>query len=244
MTDDQPLFTLADAHALARLAHEGQTDKLGVAYIEHVEAVAAGLVDFDLDIQIAGMLHDIVEDCDITLDELRQRGVSNDRSRRSIWSRATCILSCPTPRRSGLSRLAGCDAGEDLGQGPQFASRPGRGPRGSGRPVDTRYAEARVVLYEAAPPAAVAQILSRIAPSLLPAVAAGGGPVGASTAAGRRFRHGRAGTRRLSASPGTRLTRTWITSPWNWPAPLWPGRSSTRKSPRLRSLWCERISRL
>ena len=47
-----------------------------MAYIEHVEAVAAGLVDFDLDIQIAGMLHDIVEDCDITLDELRQRGVS------------------------------------------------------------------------------------------------------------------------------------------------------------------------
>ena len=63
--DDVPPFTLEDARVLARLAHKGQTDKLGVAYIEHVEAVAAGLVDFDLDIQIAGMLHDIVEDCDI-----------------------------------------------------------------------------------------------------------------------------------------------------------------------------------
>ena len=38
----------------------------------------------------------------------------------------------------------------------------------TGRPVDTRYAEARLVLYEAAPPDAVTKILRRVAPSLSP----------------------------------------------------------------------------
>lgn len=41
---DSPQFTLDDTRALARVAHDGQVDKLGVAYIQHVEAVAAGLV--------------------------------------------------------------------------------------------------------------------------------------------------------------------------------------------------------
>ena len=72
MTD----FTLEDARAIAREAHAGQVDKLGVDYMEHVEAVAGALADFDLDVQIAGMLHDVVEDSDLTIDDLRARGVS------------------------------------------------------------------------------------------------------------------------------------------------------------------------
>ena len=44
--------------------------------MEHVRAVADGLVDFDLDVQIAGMLHDVVEDTETTLDDLRAAGVS------------------------------------------------------------------------------------------------------------------------------------------------------------------------
>jgi (p)ppGpp synthase/HD superfamily hydrolase len=39
-------MTLEDARALAQTAHRGQEDKLGVEYIQHVEAVAAGLLDF------------------------------------------------------------------------------------------------------------------------------------------------------------------------------------------------------
>jgi (p)ppGpp synthase/HD superfamily hydrolase len=69
-------LALDDARTIAHLAHAGQTDKLGRPYMEHVEAVAAGLLDFDLDIQVAGMLHDVVEDSELTLDDLRQRGVS------------------------------------------------------------------------------------------------------------------------------------------------------------------------
>lgn len=69
-------FTLQDARAIARKAHAGQTDKLGVPYIAHVEAVASGVADFDLDIQVAAMLHDVVDDSDLTLDDLREAGVS------------------------------------------------------------------------------------------------------------------------------------------------------------------------
>jgi (p)ppGpp synthase/HD superfamily hydrolase len=69
-------FTLNDARAIARKAHAGQKDKLGVDYMEHVDAVAGALIDFDLDIQIAGMLHDVVEDSDITIGDLRKLGVS------------------------------------------------------------------------------------------------------------------------------------------------------------------------
>lgn len=68
-------MTLEVARTLARVAHRGQKDKIDVDYIHHVEAVAAGLVDFDVSIQIAGMLHDVVEDAELTLEDLRARGV-------------------------------------------------------------------------------------------------------------------------------------------------------------------------
>ncbi len=69
-------ITLEVAHDLASRAHAGQLDKLGVDYMEHVRAVADGLIDFDLDVQIAGMLHDVVEDTKATPDDLRVAGVS------------------------------------------------------------------------------------------------------------------------------------------------------------------------
>lgn len=65
------------ARKIAAKAHEGQADKLGVPYIEHVEAVAAGLAvlqDLD-DLRIAGVLHDVVEDTDLTIDDLIEAGI-------------------------------------------------------------------------------------------------------------------------------------------------------------------------
>lgn len=67
---------LWEAETLAQVAHEGQSDKNGVPYIEHVRAVAAGLVSFSVPIQVAGMLHDIVEDTDETLESLASAGVT------------------------------------------------------------------------------------------------------------------------------------------------------------------------
>jgi (p)ppGpp synthase/HD superfamily hydrolase len=68
---------LWEADIVAAKAHEGQTDKNGVPYIEHVRAVAAGLSLFAVPIQVAGVLHDVVEDTDETLESLASVGVSS-----------------------------------------------------------------------------------------------------------------------------------------------------------------------
>ncbi|MCX4450678.1 HD domain-containing protein [Streptomyces sp. NBC_01789] len=67
--------SLAAVDTLAAEAHAGQVDKIGVPYIEHVRAVAAGLAPFGDDLVMAGLLHDIIEDTDWTAEQLRQEGV-------------------------------------------------------------------------------------------------------------------------------------------------------------------------
>ncbi|WIE82816.1 HD domain-containing protein [Curtobacterium sp. MCPF17_021] len=60
------------AHSTAARAHAGQVDKVGRLYIEHPTAVAEPLTTEDQ--QVVGFLHDVVEDTDITLAELRALG--------------------------------------------------------------------------------------------------------------------------------------------------------------------------
>jgi len=62
------------AYEFAKNAHHGQYRKSGEPYIMHPVQVAGILVDLELDpTTIAGgFLHDVVEDTDVTLDELRQ----------------------------------------------------------------------------------------------------------------------------------------------------------------------------
>lgn len=50
------------ARALAHRAHEGQVDKAGRPYIEHVARVAAAVAD-DPEAEAAAWLHDLLEDC-------------------------------------------------------------------------------------------------------------------------------------------------------------------------------------
>ncbi|MFD3757920.1 HD domain-containing protein [Streptomyces sp. NPDC058622] len=59
----QPL-TLLEVEALARAAHEGQTDKSGRPYVEHLAAVAEGvrLRGGTPEQQAAAWLHDAIED--------------------------------------------------------------------------------------------------------------------------------------------------------------------------------------
>ncbi|MEV5593188.1 HD domain-containing protein [Streptomyces sp. NPDC052496] len=61
---DRALLTLAEVEALARRAHQGQTDKAGRPYAEHLAAVAEGVrARGGSDEQIAAAwLHDAVED--------------------------------------------------------------------------------------------------------------------------------------------------------------------------------------
>jgi len=66
--------TLERAIAIAAEAHEGQTDKAGAPYILHVLRVVVASPAGDA--KIAAALHDLVEDTDWTLDDLRERGFS------------------------------------------------------------------------------------------------------------------------------------------------------------------------
>ena len=73
--------TVKLAEDVATIAHEGQFRRGGViSYIEHPRAVA-GRVGGDLDAQVVAWLHDVIEDCDVTSEDLKVKGFSNDQIR-------------------------------------------------------------------------------------------------------------------------------------------------------------------
>ncbi len=63
------------AYELAEKAHEGQKRSSGEPYISHPVAVAYILVEYlmDTDTIVSALLHDVVEDTDISLDTLRKK---------------------------------------------------------------------------------------------------------------------------------------------------------------------------
>lgn len=75
----------ADAAALARRLHEGQFDKAGQPYIDHLRRVAANLrrrwPDATPDEIAAAWLHDAIEDCGVTEQDLRGLGVPEETCR-------------------------------------------------------------------------------------------------------------------------------------------------------------------
>jgi guanosine-3',5'-bis(diphosphate) 3'-pyrophosphohydrolase len=68
------LRDLERAYEFAEAAHEGQKRKSGEDFIEHPVAVAEILTDLHLDTTtlVAALLHDTVEDTDVTIDEIRE----------------------------------------------------------------------------------------------------------------------------------------------------------------------------
>ena len=64
--------TLEDAIRLALDKHHGQKDKSGAPYILHPLRVMAGM-QTDAE-RIVAVLHDVVEDTDVTLEDLRELG--------------------------------------------------------------------------------------------------------------------------------------------------------------------------
>jgi len=62
------------ARAIATEAHVGQVDKAGRPYIEHPERVAARLTDPDA--QVVALLHDVLEDTELTAEDLRAAGIT------------------------------------------------------------------------------------------------------------------------------------------------------------------------
>ena len=63
---------ICDAYALAAIKHREQLDKAGKPYLYHCHAVAQAARKFGYKYEIVGVLHDIVEDTDCTLDEIRE----------------------------------------------------------------------------------------------------------------------------------------------------------------------------
>jgi GTP diphosphokinase / guanosine-3',5'-bis(diphosphate) 3'-diphosphatase len=63
---------LTHAIALAEQAHQGQVDKAGKPYIEHPLRVM-GSMHSEME-RIVGVLHDAVEDSDLTLEQLVEAG--------------------------------------------------------------------------------------------------------------------------------------------------------------------------
>lgn len=70
---------LTKAIAIAATRHEGQRDKGGKPYILHSLRVMNGMMHKtdDEDILCAAVMHDVVEDCDETLDTIRAEGFSD-----------------------------------------------------------------------------------------------------------------------------------------------------------------------
>jgi (p)ppGpp synthase/HD superfamily hydrolase len=81
-----PGLTKKTARRIASKAHRGQMDLQGVPYLKHPlrvsEAVTGRLRRFRRDLvdfaAVLGILHDAIEDSDLTFDDLFEEGASND----------------------------------------------------------------------------------------------------------------------------------------------------------------------
>jgi (p)ppGpp synthase/HD superfamily hydrolase len=67
---------LKKAREIAERAHQGQVDKSGQPYLLHPIAVSE--MGETIEEKIVGMLHDVVEDSEITLEDLRAEGIPED----------------------------------------------------------------------------------------------------------------------------------------------------------------------
>ena len=65
------------AYELAKEAHEGQFRRSGEPYITHPVAVATILIELGMDTDsiVGALLHDVVEDTSVTLEEVSKKDV-------------------------------------------------------------------------------------------------------------------------------------------------------------------------
>ncbi len=72
--DEEQIHTIEKAYLFAREKHEGQFRKSGEAYIYHPMNVALILISVYADYETisAGLLHDVLEDCDCTMEEMEE----------------------------------------------------------------------------------------------------------------------------------------------------------------------------
>lgn len=117
MSTSEP--TLDDAIQLALSAHRGQVDKAGQPYILHPLRVMFAMQDETA--RMVAVLHDVVEDSDLTLDDLRQRGYSQTvldavdaLTRREAESYEAFVQRAKTNRIARRVKLADIEDNMDL----------------------------------------------------------------------------------------------------------------------------------
>lgn len=66
------MAALATAIKIAVNAHDGQTDKAGKPYILHPLRIMQRLAHESEEVQVVAILHDVVEDTDVTFEELEK----------------------------------------------------------------------------------------------------------------------------------------------------------------------------
>lgn len=66
---------LATALAIAARAHAGQVDKAGAGYLAHPLRVAARVVDAGDEVVASALLHDVLEDTELTPSDLADAGL-------------------------------------------------------------------------------------------------------------------------------------------------------------------------
>lgn len=168
MPDGTPKpLTLDEVDALAARAHEGQRDRVGAPYVEHVRAVADGVAAYGEHLRMAGLLHDVLEDTDWTADGLLAAGVPEAVvetvvrvTRRPGQGYREMIEEVAADRSACLVKIA------DNAHNSR-ADRAALLPVGQRERLAARYADARAVLWTAVPRADVEAIVSRVNPALL-----------------------------------------------------------------------------
>ncbi|MDH6141807.1 (p)ppGpp synthase/HD superfamily hydrolase [Kitasatospora sp. GP30] len=160
-------LTVADVDALAERAHAGQLDKIGVPYIKHVRAVGDALASFGPHAQMAGLLHDVLEDTDWTAEGLRAAGVPTvvvdtvvAVTKQPGVSYEEMIRSIAGKPRATLVKIAD-NAHNSLPERAADLSAPDR------ERLAAKYRAARRVLWPAAGSVDVAVIVGRVNPALL-----------------------------------------------------------------------------
>jgi (p)ppGpp synthase/HD superfamily hydrolase len=167
-------LSLADVDALAAEAHAGQFDKVGAPYIGHVRAVAAGVAPFGVGLQMAGLLHDVLEDTPMTADDLLRAGVPF-----SVVATVRRVTRLPGVSYPEMLRQVVTDHAATLLKISDNAHNSHPDRAAALAPADRerlaeRYRSARAVLWPAAAVEDIRAVLELVNPSLLAELAPSG----------------------------------------------------------------------
>lgn len=134
------------AKTVAALAHHGQVDKGGEPYIDHPARVAAAV---PIDCGAAAWLHDVVEDCAVTLDALAAAGFTRRTldavdalTRREGESYRAYVARCALNPTARVVKLADLDDNSD----PRRVAAAEANGWTDARGMVKRYDEARVYI--------------------------------------------------------------------------------------------------